>query len=165
MSDFHQAFPNGGKGKRMKELLTTFNSLESGCRCLDYGCGKGGTIAWLKDLRSDVEIDGYDPGVEQYAVYPEGVEYGWLYTVDVLEHLTTSEIWVALERFASHTGIQDHIIDLDPAKKSYPDGTNAHKSLFEPSVWETHFLGAGIEPVNMEILTDSTGRRRLWITA
>jgi len=61
--------------------------LHKGDTVLDYGCGNGVAIAFLRD-RGYSSVAGFDPFVAEYARLPEGSgEYGCVIANDVLEHV------------------------------------------------------------------------------
>lgn len=110
---------------------------------LDYGCGKGGTAAWLKELiKQPIEIDLYDPGHELYKDTPLRTQYDLVYSCDVLEHIEREDINRVIEHTQSLSRNNIHIIDMTPAKKHLPDGRNAHVLLLDKWEWielfETH---------------------------
>lgn len=115
---------------------------------LDYGCGKGmvyqktnfqlpdgRTIPSVKEYWNVDTIRLYDPGVEEYAERPNSTFDGVVST-DVLEHIPEEDIdWVLDECFGYATKFVYMNIASYPAKKTLPNGWNAHVTVQPPSWW------------------------------
>lgn len=110
---------------------------------LDYGCGKGRQYADLK-LHEFWKVAPtlYDPAV--FPEKPEGTFHGVVCT-DVLEHVPEEdleevlrEIFAYAERFAFLS------ICTRKAKKTLPDGRNAHLTV-KPEEWWLSLI-EGLEP-------------------
>ena len=162
-ADWHTLYPNGGNGKefpyllekilansKYNKLLTTRRSAESKLNpiwnnILDYGCGKGGTIRWLKDIIK-VHIDGYDPGHPDYNVMPQK-EWDLVYTADVLEHIEKEDLNETITSIQNMAFQNIHIIDLTSAKKHLPDGRNAHVTLLPIYDWQEILEAPGIHEI------------------
>ena len=127
--DFHKQFPKSGVGKQHDYLLERLTKTHE---ILDYGCGKGGTVRWLLD--KGYSVVGYEPYVDEYNnTETLNRKYNAIYTQDVLEHIDIDEIpWQLFDVIAQE---QVHIIDLTPAKKTLPNGENAHITLLRTDVW------------------------------
>jgi hypothetical protein len=118
---------------------------------LDYGCGKGLQFregdakklhaklkvycdSWQEALGVD-SILGYDPACEPYAALPVG-QYDGCYCIDVLEHIPDADVhWILDEIFSYARKFVFLTIATVPAKKTLPDGRNAHITLREPGWW------------------------------
>jgi len=135
---------------------------------LDYGCGQGGTALWLETVFPGTNITRYDPYVQQYNQFRDQY-YSFVYTADVLEHIPTEQLDDTIAIINSvAAGPTAHIIDLDPAKKVFPDGKNAHLSLLEPAEWIRVFEARMIvTSAEVELYPDPHRgtRRRLHLTA
>jgi len=135
---YHQHNPEAGKGKQYDYLYTKLKDKHPHHSILDYGSGQGGTAEWLKQTL-DLDVACYDPGVERYNT-PEIVEdryWDYVYSADVLEHIPLEELKQHTLPLLANT-IRDElylIIDLTPAKKQLPDGTNAHITLLTADEW------------------------------
>ena len=139
MVNFHELFPNSGKGKKYDfhscELRWVQRQYDRPIKILDWGAGKGGTTEWLTDQGFDVTA--YDP------YWPENSDtrrlnhgYDAIITGDVLEHILTKDIpWDYFKTIKHNI----HIIDLTPAKKHLPDGRNAHINLQTEEEWHKTF--------------------------
>jgi len=145
-NNFHKNFPNSGVGKHydfhLRELKYVQQQYDTPIRVLDYGAGKGGTTEWLKQQGFDVTA--YDP------YYPANSnterlkqEYDAIISGDVLEHIHTQDIPWDYFKNARHN---IHVIDLTPAKKTLPDGRNAHINLQTQEEWiKTFHINLGGE--------------------
>lgn len=98
---------------------------------IDYGCGSKQTLKSL--LACDAEYFGYDPAVEKFSQSPPPADV--LVCIDVLEHIEPEFLDDVLDHMQTlakrallvsiHTG---------PAKKTLPDGRNAHL-IQKPALW------------------------------
>ena len=103
---------------------------------LDYGTGKGNVVKKLRGELSGMQVDGYDPAVEEWGEHPNQ-KYDILTCLDVLEHVEINSIDAVLEDIkALTTKFCFLFIDLQPAVKTLNDGRNAHV-LLAPSDWWT----------------------------
>jgi hypothetical protein len=115
---------------------------------LDYGAGKGAQYRpqpVIVDGRHradgvaeywDVEVECYDPGYAEHSKLPQGTFDGVVCT-DVLEHCPEEDLaWMADEIF----GLAKRFVYLNvacfPARKSLPNGENAHATVRPPQWWE-----------------------------
>ena len=106
---------------------------------LDYGCGKGGLVNTLNDIKEGCCI-GYDPGIAQYAVEPSAPAE-MLISTDVLEHIEPEFIDNVLQHINGlFTRVAYLLIATCPAKKALPDGRNAHLIQQEPDWWRPLLL-------------------------
>lgn len=100
---------------------------------LDYGCGEGNMINAIQTLFPNLEMYGYDPGVERYSTIPERTDL--VYSADVLEHFEPEFIDEGLQRIFNIANIHYHNIACHPAKKTLPDGRNCHLIVEQPEWW------------------------------
>ncbi|WKW35101.1 methyltransferase domain-containing protein [Phage DSL-LC06] len=131
--NWHQQFPQGGQGKQWFELIEPIQRLQPR-RVIDWGCGKGGTVQWLKSMFPEIEFLGYDPAHPEYRNMPKG-PIDLVYSADVLEHVYPEDIEVTLAEIASLAPHVILIIDLTPAKKTLASGANAHVCLRSKEWW------------------------------
>lgn len=135
---WHDIFPGSGVGKQMIQIIDWIQQLKlHNKQLLDYGCGKGGTMDWIRSLYSDVVVTGWDPGTHRYAQKPQQ-QYDGIYSIDVLEHIEQDQLTHTIHTLKqlSHPKTEwCHIIDLTPAKKRLPDGRNAHVTLMSAREW------------------------------
>lgn len=100
---------------------------------LDYGCGEGNMIAAIKNYFPNLEMYGYDPGVERFSSIPEKTDL--VYSADVLEHFEPEFIDEGLKKLFAIAPIHYHNIACHPAKKTLPDGRNCHLIVEQPNWW------------------------------
>jgi len=139
-----------GMGMSKMENLTSgvFNEehielLKKSKRFLDYGCGKGGLVMYVKDTQPNTEVVGYDPGMEEYQNLPEG-KFDYIWCADVLEHIESELLQNVLDHINElSTDILYLSANLTPAKKDLPDGRNAHLIQKPSSWWKEHFEKIG----------------------
>lgn len=117
---------------------------------LDYGCGKGHQYSLSKMHRvwGGIMPTLYDPGVEQLSTKPSAKFDGVICT-DVLEHIPEGEVEETLrEIFSYATKFVYLSICTRPAKKTLPDGRNAHVTIKEPAWWagKIHAASDGLGP-------------------
>lgn len=101
---------------------------------LDFGCGKGNVVMALKERFPNLKVYGYDPGREGFDVLPDKVDM--IISTDVLEHVEPELLDETLQDLANRTNkVMYHLIACHPAKKSLPDGRNAHLIIEKPEWW------------------------------
>ena len=103
---------------------------------LDFGCSHGALIQKIKNDFSEIKVvDGYDPGVLKFEKKPSRT-YEMLVSTDVIEHIEPDfldETLVYIDSLFEKTAWI--IIACYPAKKSLPDGRNAHLTIETPKWW------------------------------
>ena len=115
----------GGKVKKLGKFYTFMDKWQPST-LLDYGCGKGQILAHLIDRYPNTKCTGYDPAVSIFDTLPDR-KIECVFSNDVLEHIEPEHIVSVLlniDDIASH-----YIwlrIDTKPARKTLPDGRNAH---------------------------------------
>lgn len=99
---------------------------------LDYGCGAMRNLA--KVLDCDVEYEGYDPAVPDFAIDPDPAEF--VVSIDVLEHIEPECLEAVLDHIRSKTLRHAFLtIHTGPAVKVLSDGRNAHLIQEGPEWW------------------------------
>lgn len=116
---------------------------------LDYGSGKG--RQYLHKVRGEVRHqykawdiipDCYDPGVPAFSKKPDH-PYDGVICTDVAEHIPESEVpWFLTDVISYCTKFVFFVIFVEPAKKSLPDGRNAHLTVRPPTWWTTQLEAA-----------------------
>ncbi len=121
----------GSNGFHYAEAALEF--LGDGHSILDYGCGKGTFGQKVRELRPDVDVRDYDPGVAGCDHLPEPADL--VVCTDVLEHVEPDRLADTLAHLfglAQRRAFLD--IALFEAKKTLPDGRNAHL-IIRPAPW------------------------------
>jgi hypothetical protein len=99
---------------------------------LDFGCGpKGGLLLELGE-----NVIPYDPYCAQYSDPPWDLSFDVVFSSDVLEHMTLSQIkkFVNCARLAEPSFIF-LVASTRPAEKTLPNGANAHLTVRPPTWW------------------------------
>lgn len=113
---------------------------EYGCRdLLDYGAGKGALGETLFSNGFTGDYHPYDPAIPYWSGTPQPADM--VASIDVLEHIEPECIEAVLDdlkRCLRKVGF--FTIGQAPAKKSLPDGRNAH-ILIRPDEWWIERLG------------------------
>ena len=119
---------------------------------LDYGCGKaqayeraqmtlpdGRILKGLKEIWGLRDIYFYDPGHEPFSTLPTGVFDGVICS-DVMEHCPEEDLdWIIDEIFGFAKKFLFCSIACYLAKKTLPNGENAHITLKPPGWWLDKF--------------------------
>ena len=119
---------------------------------LDYGCGKGQQYGPMElkhnetgqtwpDIKSFWGVDSitcYDPAYKPHSEVPTGT-YDAVICTDVLEHCPEEDVpWILGELFAYANKLIFANIACYPAKKTLPNGENAHCTIQPPQWWANH---------------------------
>lgn len=122
---------------------------------LDYGCGKGqqyearnveipgkGLVNSVQEYWGVDSITRYDPAYTPFSTLPEGTFDGVICT-DVLEHCPEMDIpWILSELFRYAERFVYANVASYPAKKTLPNGENAHCTIQPPQWWKQRILEA-----------------------
>lgn len=115
---------------------------------LDFGCGKAvqytDTVPGHPDgttLESILgfEVAKYDPAVPRFSKEPTG-KFDLVWCTDTLEHVPEEDIDYIVHRLASLTRKALFVtVGSGPAKKTLPNGKNAHVTQKQADWWEARF--------------------------
>jgi hypothetical protein len=114
---------------------------------LDFGCGPKGGLA----AEYEANAIPYDPYVSQYSKLPWNEKVDVVFSSDVLEHMTRSQI----DQFLGNVCRADPsfvflVASTRPAQKKLPNGANAHLTV-KPAAWWVAYvaraLGDGYRPI------------------
>jgi 2-polyprenyl-3-methyl-5-hydroxy-6-metoxy-1,4-benzoquinol methylase len=121
----------GASGHRWAKEVQTYGTTD----VLDYGCGKGTLAAALP-----FKIREYDPAVPAKAEPPEPADL--VVCTDVLEHIEPDHLDAVLDDLRRVTRKDALlVVATRPAKKTLPDGRNAHL-IIEDIAWWIHKIGS-----------------------
>jgi hypothetical protein len=135
-SRLHESSDDYGRsgGKWAPLILKVIEDAGGYASILDYGCGKGTLGVALAG--KGVAIAEYDPAISGKDASPEPAEL--VIAGDVLEHIEPDcidDVLCELKRLTKRKLVV--IIDMLPARKSLPDGRNAHLIVENAGWWGT----------------------------
>jgi hypothetical protein len=101
---------------------------------LDYGCGKGSLIRKLSETIKGIELQNYDPAINEYSHSPDVTDM--ITWIDVAEHIEPEHLGDVLTHIAYLTKkVLFAVISTRSARKTLPDGRNAHLIVRSPGWW------------------------------
>jgi len=122
---------------------------------LDYGCGKGAQYAvpivdvgigekeLLVDYWDVMSVHCYDPCVKEFSELPQE-KFDGVISTDMLEHCSEEDIpWILSEMFSYANNFLYVNVACYPAKKTLPNGENAHCTVKSPEWWDNELNLAG----------------------
>lgn len=121
----HYGRGGGGWHKTAKGLMCMYDTKD----VLDYGCGKG-----RLNERLHGQIKEYDPAIRGKDTPPEPADI--VMCTDVLEHIEPEclyDVLLDLKRVTKKVGF--YTIALREARKTLPDGRNAHLIVKDAKWW------------------------------
>lgn len=135
--DMHTKEPWGTKG--FKYIERTVNFIGDCKSVLDYGAGQRTLEIGLREIRPDLEIRSYDPGIPEISLDPLPADL--VVCTDVLEHIEPDHLTVVLNHIfdLAHKRVYLHVA-LTKAKRFLPDGRNAHL-IQQPTDWWINQIG------------------------
>lgn len=134
-TEFHDATPAYGISSRkyVDTILGLAKSIDTQ-DILDYGCGKACLQKGIP-----FPIQNYDPGMPEYDRRPHAADV--VVCTDVLEHIEIDCLKEVLDDLQSLTKKALFVnVACRPAKKSLPDGRNAHLIQQPPDWWLSWLL-------------------------
>jgi hypothetical protein len=136
----HEEAPWGTKGyKYIEEFLPYCKDL--GCvTILDYGCGQMTVRDHLIEIDPTIFVSGYDPAIPEYAGAPYAANF--VVCTDVMEHVEEEHVRATFEYICSLATKGAYFnIALTKAKRSLPDGQNAHITIKPWDWWADRAAG------------------------
>ena len=104
---------------------------------LDYGCGSGNLGEAVNSIFKIADITNYDPFIEKYLKEPEG-KFDIVTCFDVMEHVEIQYVPNTIKYIADKAKyVIVFCICCVDAKKTLPDGRNAHITQKSPQWWIT----------------------------
>lgn len=119
----------GANGDRYKDTVLTVMEKTGARTVLDYGCGKGALGRSLGEF-----VSNYDPAVPGFSAEPEPADL--VVCTDVLEHVEPDMLDGVLGHIKSLGGHYLLVISCREARKTLPDGRNAHLIVQSPDWWQ-----------------------------
>lgn len=138
-----------GYGGRGRKWSTQVNALIWAYECqsvLDYGCGEGSLVVYLKIAKRCQDFREYDPAIPGLEALPEPADC--VACTDVLEHVEEDRIDRVLDHLCGLTRkVLFVVISLIETAKTLSDGRQAHILLREPAWWRSQFAARGFSVV------------------
>ena len=120
----------GTSGHRWAPLVRHLVQRRQLVDVLDYGCGKQTMARALPGIK----VHGYDPAFEELSAPPAPADL--VVCGDVLEHVEPQQLDAVLDDLARCTRrLAFLVVATRPARKTLPDGRNAHLSQMSASRW------------------------------
>jgi len=125
------ANPNYGvSGAKWATLVGEIYVAHDCASVLDYGCGK----QTLGQAAPHLMIRGYDPCIEGLDDLPDPADL--VVCGDVMEHVEEEHVDAVLDHIQTLARkVAMFVIATRPAKKTLPDGRNAHITLHDTNWW------------------------------
>lgn len=121
---------------------------------LDYGCGKGTLKQALVKDSLGLAVEEYDPAVKGKDGDPQAVDL--VVSLDVFEHIEPDLLIQVLEHISGKANkALLAFISLQEARRTLPDGRNAHL-IVEDDSWWVETLTPYFAPVFARVLEDET---------
>lgn len=149
--------------ERIKRLIEVTNART----ILDYGAGKGlqyrpqKLVVGGRHVADGVaeywdvdEVHCYDPGYAPHSARPDGVFDGVVCT-DVLEHCPEEDVpWILGDIFGYAKSFVYLNVACYPARKTLPNGENAHVTVRPPEWWREKVQAAARPGLRIELQAD-----------
>jgi hypothetical protein len=143
---------NGRSLPRQAQRIRGLIARTGATTILDYGCGKGtqylpttitehGVPRWssIQEYWGVQSIACYDPAYEPFSKLPQGSFDGVICT-DVLEHCPEADLeWIVAELFGYARRFVFANVACYPARKTLPNGENAHCTILPVERWHALF--------------------------
>lgn len=136
---------------------------------LDYGAGKGlqyrpqpilvegrQVAEGIAEYWDVDEVRCYDPGYAPHSARPEG-QFDGVISTDVLEHCPEEDVpWILAEIFGYARRFVYLNVACYPARKTLPNGENAHVTIRPPAWWRDQVAAAASPGLTWELQADAT---------
>jgi len=139
------------RGSKMLDVMRPVIEQYQPASILDFGCGHGALIDGTRQACPHIHVDGYDPGNHQYSQVPEQ-SFDMIVSNDVFEHIEPEYLSTTLQLINNKMNMVGWFrIACYPAKKTLPDGRNAHLIVELPEWWRDQLL----ENMNVEFVSET----------
>lgn len=135
--EMHEMYEYGTASRVYAPLVARVINTYHIDKMLDYGAGRGNLLKTLMEgqmLQRKLMVQHYEPAVPKWANEPEPCEM--VACIDVLEHIEPDlleNVLDDLQRVTQRVGAFS--VSTEPAKKTLPDGRNAHLIQEGPEWW------------------------------
>ena len=131
----HKVSTYGASGHRWVPEILEWLGGRRHVTILDYGCGKGTfKTAFYKSRHYSWYVSEYDPAVPGKDNLPSQSDF--VVCTDVLEHIEPEHLDEVLQHIQTLTRKEAFLVAATrPAKKTLPDGRNAHLIIETPEWW------------------------------
>ena len=138
------------RGSKILKNIQPFIEQYQPTSLLDFGCGHGALIANIQALSPTMRVEGYDPGNPKHNRMPKR-SFDVVISADVFEHIEPKYLNETLSLIGSKLQKAGWFrIACYPAKKTLPDGRNAHLIVELPEWWRARILDA----MNVNIVSE-----------
>lgn len=145
----------GNKVKKIKEFEACLKKWRPRS-LLDFGCGKGALLQYLRQQYPNIHCIGYDPAVDIYNKLPQQ-KFDVVFSNDVLEHIEPIYLDNVLKYIEQTSNKYAWLrIDTQPANKTLTDGRNAHLIIENEAWWKERIEFA----MNMKIVNIYTNKKQ-----
>ena len=128
------------RGSKMLKAMRPFIDQYQPTSILDFGCGHGALMASIAQAYPNIATDGYDPGNPNHNHMPKK-SFDAVVSADVFEHIEPEHLAETLRLISDRIIVAGWFrIACYPAKKSLPDGRNAHLIVESPDWWRKQLL-------------------------
>lgn len=128
------------RGSKLLLFIKPFLEQYQPTSMLDFGCGHGALMTSIQQAYPDMRVEGYDPGNPNHNHMPKR-SFDAVISADVFEHVEPNHLAETLKLIRDKIIIAGWFrIACYPAKKSLPDGRNAHLIVQSPNWWREQLL-------------------------
>lgn len=139
------------RGSKILKSVQPFIDQYQPTSLLDFGCGHGALIASVQELYPTMRVEGYDPGNPKHSRMPKR-SFDVVISADVFEHIEPKYLNETLSLIGNKLQKAGWFrIACYPAKKTLPDGRNAHLIVELPEWWRARILDA----MNVNIVSEN----------
>ena len=149
------------RGSKLLGSIKPFLEQYQPTSVLDFGCGHGALITSIQELYPAMQVEGYDPGNSDYNRMPNR-SFDVVISADVFEHVEPKHLAETLKLISGKIQVAGWFrIACYPAKKSLPDGRNAHLIVQSPDWWREQLLANMDISIALEAIT-VLDKRQKW---